>query len=302
MLPERSRLATLAAMDHEVIVIGGGAAGLSAALVLGRARRQVLVLDDGAPSNAPAHAVGGLLGQRETSPLELLEQGREQLADLPTVQLRRATATDVRATADGVAVDGARARKLLLATGMRYAYPALPGVEELWGDTVFHCPFCHGWEVAGLPLAVLNDAHGVPLARMLRAWSDDVVLLADPEGLADADRAALDAAGVTVDGRTPAGVRARDGRLEAILFADGSELRRGGLLIEAPLQDRSSLFDDLGLARTPHGAVAVDEWGRTSAAHVWAAGDAAVQPPSITAAIASGARAGAGLVQDLMLA
>jgi thioredoxin reductase len=300
-LPESQRRANLDDMDFEVIVIGGGAAGLSAALVLGRARRQVLVVDDGAPSNAPAHAIGGLLGQHDTSPLQLLEQGREQLAELPSVELRQATASDVRADTDGVRVDGARARKLLLATGMRYAYPALPGVAELWGDTVFHCPFCHGWEVAGRPLAVLNADHGVPLARMLRAWSDDVVLLADPDALADADRAALETAGVTVDGRTPAAVRARDGKLEAIVFADGSELPRGGLLIEAPLQARSSLFDDLGLDRTPHGAVAVDGWGRTSVTHVWAAGDAAVLPPSITAAIHSGARAGAGLVQDLLL-
>src|SRR5262249_46244392 len=161
--------------------------------------------------------------------------------------------TDVRVAADGVRVDGVGARKLLLATGMRYAYPDLPGVAELWGDTVFHCPFCHGWEVAGLPLAVLNADHGVPLARMLRAWSDDVVLLQDPDALADADRAALDASGVTVDGRAPTSVRARDGRLEAIVFADGSELPRGGLLVEAPLEPRSPLFDDLGLDRTPLG-------------------------------------------------
>ena len=184
---------------------------------------------------------------------------------------------------------------------MHYARPDLPGLEELWGDTVFHCPFCHGWEVAGLPLAVMNDAHGVPLARMLRAWSDDVVLLADPGAMPDESRAALDAAGVTVDGRAVAGLRAPDGRLEAIVFADGSELPRGGLLVEAPLEARSALFDDLGLERTPHGTVAVDDWGRASVAHVWAAGDAAVAPPSITAAIASGARAGAGLVQDLLL-
>lgn len=288
-------------MDFEVIVVGGGVAGLNAALVLGRARRRVLVLDDGAPSNAPAHAIGGLIGQHETSPLELLEIGRRQLAELPTVELRARRAEAVRADEDGVEVDGARAAKLLLATGMHYARPDLPGLEELWGDTVFHCPFCHGWEVAGRPLAVMNDDHGAPLARMLRAWSDDVVLLADPDGLAPEDRAALDAAGVAVDGRTPSALRARDGRLEAIVFADGSELPRGGLLVEAPLEPRSSLFDDLGLDRTPLGAVAVDGWGRASVPHVWAAGDAAVLPPSITTAIHSGARAGAGLVQDLLL-
>lgn len=284
-------------MDFEVIIIGGGVAGLNAALVLGRARRRVLVLDDGAPSNAPAHAIGGLLGAHDLSPLELLRIGRGQLAELPSVEVRDGRAQQVSADEHGVEVDGDRAQKLLIATGMNYVRPDLPGLEELWGDTVFHCPFCHGWEVAGRPLALLSHgAHAAAMGRMLRAWSDDVVVLADPETLPAEGRD-----GLTIDDREVTALRAENGKLAAVVFADGSELPRGALLLHTAMEMRSALLDDLGLDRTDHGTIAVDAWGRSSVPHVWAAGDIAVAPPSITAAIASGARAGAGVVMDLFL-
>jgi thioredoxin reductase len=288
--------------DVEVVIIGGGAAGLSAALVLGRARRRTVVFDDGAPSNAPAHAIGGLLGQDGTAPLELLAAGRAQLAALPGVELRPATAAAVAAGPDGVEVDGVRARALLLATGMRYRLPDVPGVAELWGDTVFHCPFCHGWEVRGQPLAALGEGpHAVMQAQLLRGWSDDVVLLTDPDALTTEDRAALAAAGVPVDGREVSALRARDGRLDAVRFADGSELPRGGLLIRTPLEPRSRLLDELELERTDAGTVAVDAWGRTSVPRVWAAGDVAEPAPSVAVAIAGGSRAAGGIVHSLLV-
>lgn len=284
------------------MVIGGGAAGLSAALVLGRARRRTLVLDDGAPSNAPAHAIGGLLGQDGTAPLELLASGRAQLGPLDSVEIRDATATVVRAEADFVEVDGIRARALLLATGMRYRRPAIPGVEELWGDTVFHCPFCHGWEVRDQPLAVLAEgSHASVPARLLRAWSDDVVLLTDPAGLDPQDGATLATAGIPVIGRAVRGLRARDGRLAAVQFEDGDELPRAGLLVRAPLEERSPMLRGLGLERTDSGTIAVQGWGRTSLARVWAAGDVAEPAPNIAMAIAAGARAAAGITQALLI-
>jgi len=293
----------VSAMDFEVVIIGGGAAGLSAALVLGRARRRTLVLDDGEPSNAPAHAIGGLIGQDGTSPLAFLAAGREQLAGLPSVELRDATASAVEAGPDGVEVDGVRAQALLLATGMHYRRPDLPGVDELWGDTVFHCPFCHGWELRDQPLAVLADGpHAAVMGQLLRGWSDDVVLLTDPTELEPAAREALAAAGVAVDGRTVSGLRQRDGRLEAVLFADGGELPRAGLLIRAPLEPRSSLVDDLGLERTEAGTVAVHGWGQTSVPRVWAAGDIAEPAPSVAVAIAAGSRAAGGITHELLVA
>jgi thioredoxin reductase len=286
--------------DTDVVIIGGGAAGLSAALVLGRARRRAVVFDDGAPSNAPAHAIGGLLGQDGTAPLELLAAGRAQIAALPSVELRTGTAGAVALGPDGIEVEGVRARALLLATGMRYRLPDLPGVAELWGDTVFHCPFCHGWEVRDQPLAVLADgSHGPTLARLLRGWSDDVVLLCE---LPPEDRAALAAAGVRVDDREVVGLRAGDGRLEAVRFADGDSLPRGGLLVQTALEPRSPLVEALGLDRTEARTVAVDGWGRTSVPGVWAAGDVAEPAPNVAVAIAGGSRAAAGIVHALVVA
>ena len=290
-------------MDYEVVIIGGGAAGLSAALVLGRARRRTLVIDDGAPSNAPAHAIGGLLGQDGTSPLALLAAGREQLAALPSVEIREATATAVSVEPDRVDIDGVTAQALLLATGMHYRLPDVAGLDELWGRDVFHCPFCHGWELRDQPLAVLADGpHAPMLAQLIRGWSEDVVLLTDPDGLEPQDVAVLEAAGIPIDPRPVRSVRARDGRLEAVVFADGADLPRAGVLVKAALEPRSSLLDDLGLERTESGTVAVDGWGHTNVTRVWAAGDVAEPAPSVPVAISGGSRAAAAITRALLIA
>src|SRR5688572_12695541 len=132
----------------DVVVVGGGSAGLQAALTLGRMRFDVVVVDAGRPSNAPAHAIGGLLGAHDVSPLELLATGRAQLDELPSVRLVDGEVTRVEADHTVTLDDGTalRARALVLATGMDYVYPDVPGLAELWGTSVIHCPFCHGWE------------------------------------------------------------------------------------------------------------------------------------------------------------
>src|SRR5688500_5158861 len=142
----------------DAVVVGGGPAGLSAALVLGRARRRVLVLDTGRPANAASNGIGGLLAQTGVVPADLRRAGREQLAGFPNVEVRDGAVLDATARADGfrVKLDGGQAvqtRALVLAHGLRYDPPPLPGVEALWGRSVFHCPFCDGWEVRDLSLA-----------------------------------------------------------------------------------------------------------------------------------------------------
>ncbi len=296
----------------DCIVVGAGAAGLSGALVLGRARRRTLVIDAGRPSNRHAHGIGGLLGHDGRPPAELYAAGRDELAAYPGVQLRSGEVVGGRRTDEGVELelaDGSRelARRVLLATGMDYRYPALPGVEERWGHSVFHCPFCHGWEVRDRPLGVLDrGATGVHRATLLRAWSDDVALLTDgPAELEPQDRERLRAAGVTVDERPVAGLRGPDSTLTAVVFADGTERPVGGLLVPVTLHQRGALAEQLGAVAaepTPLAAdaIAVDARFATAAPGVFAAGDVSTGPPSVAIAVASGATAAAMVVGSLM--
>jgi thioredoxin reductase len=288
--------------------VGGGAAGLSAALVLGRARRRVLLLDTGNQSNRPAHAIGGLLGHDGRPPVELYELGRAELARYPSVAI-----ADVRvvggtfadgqfalSTADGAVIEAAR---VLLATGMDYAVPELPGVAALWGDTVFHCPYCHGWEMRDRRLAVHGTTAATHRALLVRQWSADVVLLTDgPAGLDADDRERLQRAGIAIDERAVAGVRGADGALAAVRFADGDELPCDGLLVAAPLQQRSGLAAELGAELTERGTVDVDAFGRTSVPGLFAAGDIAAAMPQVAGAIADGSRAAAAINDELIAA
>jgi thioredoxin reductase len=302
----------LIVMDIDCVIVGGGAAGLSAALVLGRARRRILVVDTGQQSNLSAHGIGGLLGYDGRPPAELYAAGRAELKAYPSVEVRDGTVVNAVASEGGFVVelaDGARVgtRRILLATGMEYRSPTLPGLAELWGGSVFHCPFCHGWEVREQPLAVCaNGDRALHSALMLRGWSDDVVLLTN--GAADLNteqRELLSAANVPIDERFIASLHGKDGQLTAVVFADGDSLPRSGLLVATTLHQRSSLAALLGAEFNPPGPVAVDAvkvdpFCRTTVPGVFAAGDVSAQMPQVAAAVAAGSLAGAAVMQSLL--
>jgi thioredoxin reductase len=292
--------------EWDCVIVGGGAAGLSAALVLGRARRRTLVVDAGEPSNAVSHRIGGLLGYDGRPPTELYSAGRAELRKYPQVQLRAGAVTDVRRgevftveLADGTVET---TRRIVLATGMQYRVPDLPGLAQLWGDSVFHCPFCHGWEVRDAPVAVLADGgRAVHAALLLRGWSNDIVVLTDDLG---DERALLEAAGIRIDRRPVAAVRAAGEGLE-VVFTDGSVLGRRALMVAATVGQRSPLAGRLSLRfgeanPLTSEAVWVDEFGRTSVPGVFAAGDVTAQLPQVAAAIAAGSKAAAAVVQSLL--
>jgi thioredoxin reductase len=314
MLPRTERNETIEVMETneqwDVVVVGGGAAGLSAALVLGRARQRTLVVDAGSPSNGVAHGIGGLLGHDGRPPSELYATGRGELARYPAVEVRTGTviggvqddAGFRLALGDG---DEVLAERVLLATGMDYRRPELPGVEERWGRSVFHCPFCHGWEVHDRALGVLDrGASAVHRALLLRTWSDDVTVYADgPSGMDDAEARSLVAAGVQVVEHRIEGLRGPGSDLEAMVFADGSEAACQGLLVPVVLHQRSDLATQLGAELAEPGmlaadAIAVDAMLRTSVTGLYAAGDVDGEMPAVARAIASGSLAAASIVRD----
>ena len=297
----------------DCVIVGGGAAGLSAALVLGRARRRTLLIDAGAQSNLAAHGIGGLLGHDGRPPAELYAMGRDELTAYGSVEVRTGEVVSGEAVEGGFGLelgDGRRemTRRVLLATGMEYQPPQLPGLDALWGRSVFHCPFCHGWEVRDQPLGVLADGErAVHSAVLLRGWSDDIVLLTDgPADLDDDARSRLAAANIAIDERRVAELSSENGELTAVVFADGSRLARRGLLVATTLHQRSPLAEQLGVdvgEPTPNAQdpVAVDAMYRTSTPGVFAAGDLSAQMPQVAAAIAGGSLAAVAVVQSLVI-
>jgi thioredoxin reductase len=301
-------------MDFEwdCIVVGAGAAGLSAALVLGRARRRTLVVDEGKQSNLPAPGIGGLLGHDRRPPAQLYQAGRAELAAYDGVEVRTGKVVAGATEGAGFVVelaDGSRerAKRILLASGMEYRPPQIPGLDALWGGSAFHCPFCHGWEMRDQPLAVLAAGdRAVHSALLLRGWTDDVVILADgPADLDTVQRGQLAAANVVVDERPVAEFLSEAGELTAVKFADGAQLARRGVLVATTLHQRSELAKQLGVATAPPGpvvvdAVEIDAFHRTSVPGVFAAGDISAQMPQVAAAIATGSLSAVAVVQSLL--
>ena len=290
----------------DAIVVGGGPAGLSAALVLGRARRRVLVLDTGRPANVKSSAIGGLLGQSGVAPVELRSAGREQLGDLPSVEVRDAAVVDAGGRSEQLSVrlsDGSalRTRALLLAHGLSYEPPALPGIEPLWGRSVFHCPFCDGWEVRDRALAVHgNGPDIVRTALVVSGWSSDVILVTDgPAQLGDGGHAMLAAAGVRVREEPIRRLAGDGGRLDRIEFVSGPAEKRDALFVRTRREQPNGLPAALGCELSPGGTIVTDGEGRTTVAGVYAAGDAATDRlRSVAAAIGTGSRAALAVALD----
>jgi thioredoxin reductase len=295
---------------RDVVIVGGGPAGLSAALVLGRARRRVLVVDAERPANAVSRSIGGLLAFGG-SPAALRRAGRRQLRELDNVEVVSGMVLDVEPREDGVSVAVARdegverveARSVLFAQGLRYDPPRIPGLAPLWGKSVFHCVFCDGWEMAGRPIAM--RAQGPNAARMgllARGWSDDVVLCTDGDrSLSDEDRARLDAAGVRVREEPIARLESRRGRLTQIAFKGGPAESREALFVGPERTAPSKLHQRAGLELDENNLIPADEGGRTEVDRVYVAGDASQAVRSVAISIGNGARVGTAMVSDLIV-
>jgi thioredoxin reductase len=291
------------AAPYDAVIVGGGPAGLSAALVLGRARKRVLVVDNERPANAVSQGVGGLLGHDRVKPADLRDSGRRQLQELATVELRYGAVEAAERTRSGFMLrptEGppVRAHAIVLAHGLRYDPPPLAGIEALWGRSVFHCAFCDGWEVRDRPLAFLGSGVGaVRSALVLAGWSNDVVLCTD--GAPDPGGAVLAEAGVRVRTEPIARLAGHDGRLQRIEFAHGPAERRDALFVNTRRDQPNGLAAALGCELTEDGTIVTDADGRTNVPGVYAAGDAATaHSRSVANAIGTGSRVAYAVVLD----
>ena len=288
---------------YDVVIVGGGAAGLSAALVLGRARRRVVVVDSGAPRNAPASQMHGFLSRDGMPPADLLAAGRAELTDYGVEFLT----DEVLRVDDGFSVELAggqvlSARRVLVATGARDELPDIPGARERWGRDFLHCPYCHGWEVRDQPIGVLGTGPGsVDHAHLLRQWSDDVVFFAHAHPVSASDRAALNARGIAVVEGLVARLSVVDDRLDAVQLASGRAIPRAAVFIRPAIHAHDDdLIDSLGCEVDEGGFVRVDSTGRTSVPGVWVAGNAGNPRAQVITAAGEGSAAAIAINNDLV--
>ncbi|MFC3980045.1 NAD(P)/FAD-dependent oxidoreductase [Streptosporangium jomthongense] len=294
---------------YEVVVVGGGIAGLTAAMILGRSRRSVLVVDAGEQRNTPAAHMQGYPSRDGTPPGEFLAEVRREVAAYG-VELVRDRVTAAEPDGDGefevTLGDGGRvhARRLVVATGLVDELPDLPGVAERWGRDVIHCPYCHGWEVRDEPIGVLyGRATGIHQALLFGQLSNDVVLFSGSHELADSDLRLLRAAGVRVADGEVEEVVVEDDRLTGVRLAGGQVFPRSVVVVPTRMVPRDELLTKLGARTkdTPAGPfVEVDPVGLTSVPGVWAVGNATGPAEQVVNSASAGYRAGAAVNADLI--
>lgn len=294
--------------QYDVLIIGGGAAGLSAAVTLARSLRKVLVVDAGQPRNAPAHAAHNLLGREGINPLDLLSLGRQEalaygaeIVNDEATRVRRDGSAFVVSLAGGSEVSG---RRLLLATGLVDQLPDVPGLREQWGSRVLHCPYCHGYEVRGQRIAVLATAPpmAVHQALLFRQLSDHVtVLLHEQSGLDPDGTEQLGARGVPLIQGAVERIEDAGEELD-VVFADGRRLSVDALVVQPRMYARGDLYAQLGGRLTDHPMghfIETGLLGRTPIDGVWAAGNASDLSAMVSVASGEGTMAAAAINADL---
>jgi thioredoxin reductase len=294
-------------MIFDVTIVGAGSAGLSAALALSRARRKVLVLNGGAPRNAPADVSHNFFTRDGTPPAELVKIGLEQLEPYGTeIQSRNAESIMKIKDVFELTLDNRQrvgSRRIILATGVVDILPDIPGFRELWGKNIHHCPYCHGWEVRDRPLAVYAKGKmGYQFAIMIRHWSKDLVVCSNGDAeFSDEQRLHLKQLNLKLIETPIDKLETSDQGLKAIVFRDGTALKREHIFMRPPHQQRSPLAAQLGCTMSEDGFyVKVNSNGETSVPGVYAAGDMTGQMQAVAQAAASGTMVGAMLNHALV--
>jgi thioredoxin reductase len=304
-------------LQYDVAIIGGGAAGLSAALVLTRARRRVVVVDSGRPRNAPAAHMHGFLGSDGLPPAELLARGRTEVLGygghiIPGTVVRVApcdtapTGANVPESRPRFEVrleDGTvlRTRRVLVTTGLRDDVPDIAGVHERWGRDLLHCPYCHGYEVRDQPLGVLGGTpDAVAHALLVRQWSDDVVFFAHGAALSAEDREQLVASAVGVVDEPITRLAVEHDRLTGVELESGQVVPRRAVFVRPRFVPNDTLLTGLGCAVHDNGWVVVDGTGRTSVTGVWAAGNSVNPRAQVITAAGEGSAAAIAINNDLV--
>lgn len=294
-------------MLYDCAIIGGGPAGLSAALVLGRSRRNVVLFDNDHARNRVTREAHGFLTRDGILPAELRRLSREEISQYPTVGFHNEQIVSIEAldqthyelmTADGKTF---QSTKILLATGLMDEQPNIPGIERFYGTSLFSCPYCDGWELRDRPLAVIADKNVFKLAAEVYTWSRDLIVFTNGEGqLTEDERRKLNRKDIRIVDDIITGLEGTNGELENVRLEDGTLIARDGGFV-SPLWSHPNHFAaDLGCELNEYGGIQTDEYGRTNVWNVYAAGDAAhIVPAQLIIAAGAGSSAAIGINGDL---
>ena len=286
--------------QYDVIIIGGSYAGLAAAMSLGRALRNVLIIDSGRPCNAPTPHSHNFLTRDGETPGAISAVAREQVLRYSTVSVQQGTAIAANATDSGFEVateDGIHfgAKKLIFATGIVDQSPDIGGFDACWGISVIHCPYCHGYEVRNEATGILaNGAMGFEFSKMIRNWTPELSLFTNgPSTLSEVEAASLTAKGIRIIEEKIDRLEHEQGNISRVIFKDGTAVPLKALYAKLPFRQHSELPADLGCALTESGHIQVDMFQKTTVPGVFACGDNATMMRALAAAISSGTTAGA---------
>lgn len=283
--------------DYDAVIVGGGPSGLSAALVLGRSCRKVLVCDEGNHRNRTSVAVHSYFSRDGINPSRLLEIGRDQLRPYD-VDFEDVGVVDAANLDNGFLIqlrngNAHTTRKLIFATGLKDELPDIEGINAQWGTGVLHCPYCHGWEVRDKPWAYITDSEqAIEWGTELLEWASTLTFCSNgPSGLTDAERSILESRGVTLREERIKRLDEVDGDLKSILFENGNEVKIEALFVRTSLSQRSSLPEKLGcvMSSDNEGFVDTDCFGATSVSGLFIVGDASMGAPQVATAVADGA-------------
>ncbi|MEK5336549.1 NAD(P)/FAD-dependent oxidoreductase [Bacillus sp. FSL M8-0166] len=287
-------------------IIGGGPAGLSAALVVGRGRKQVIVFDDELPRNRVTQESHGFITNDGMTPFEIRQAGEADLQKYPHIQMKRSRIVDIQKKEESFTLlthegDTFEAKKIILATGLQDILPEIEGIHDVYGKTLFSCPFCDGWELKDKALALIaENQRALHMAKLLSNWTKDLIVFTNGHMLAEEDKALLTAHSIQVIDVPIVSIDHDNGQLRSLQLANGEIVNRKGGFVASEFKQSAPFAEKLGCQMTKNAGIETDILGRTTVSGVFACGDNLGGPAQLVLAAAAGSQAGMGVIHELV--
>ncbi|MGM0757446.1 MAG: NAD(P)/FAD-dependent oxidoreductase [Bacillota bacterium] len=288
-------------------IIGGGPAGLNAALVVGRGRKQVIVFDDEQPRNRVTQESHGFITNDGMTPFEIRQAGEADLQTYPNIQMKRSRIVDIQKKEDRFTLltqegDTVESKKIILATGLQDMLPEIKGIHDVYGKTLFSCPFCDGWELKDKALALIaENQRALHMAKLLSNWIKDLIVFTNGQQvLAEEERVLLSAHSIQVIDVPIVSIENDNGQLCSLQLANGERVKREGGFVASDFKQSAPFAEKLGCQMTKNAGIETDILGRTSVSGVFACGDNLGGPAQLVLAAAAGSQAGMGVIHELV--